>query len=128
MLQSIPQSIPVNALIPAAVFFLVVLFAVWMVASTGKKRSRQVEDLLALLTEENTIYKIPDNYGSLGAIEKRQVTIQNLYLNYKRDVHSIAELLEVEKVLVEDVLVRSGHLAQRTKGSPGSLFQACFSL
>jgi hypothetical protein len=121
------ESIPINLLIPALVFLLVFVFAVFLLMRTAKGRTAR-EHQFNLAAESFAVYQIPENYGSLEASEKRLVTIQNLYLNYGRDLESIAGLLEVDRGFVEEVLVKLGHLRQRPSSAPKSLTQACFSL
>jgi hypothetical protein len=58
-------------------------------------------------------YQIPDNYNFLPLAEKRHVTIQNLYLNHGWELDGIASLLEVERSLVEEVLIKYGHLRRQ---------------
>jgi hypothetical protein len=121
------ESIPINLLIPALVFLLVFIVAVFLLTRSAKGRTAR-EHQFSLAAESFVVYQIPENYGSLEASEKRLVTIQNLYLNYGRDLESIAGLLEVDRGFVEEVLVKLGHLRQRPTSPTKSLTHACFSL
>jgi hypothetical protein len=121
------ESIPLNLLIPALVFLLVFIFAVFLLMRSPKGRAAR-EGQFNLTAESFAVYQIPENYGSLEASEKRLVTIQNLYLNYGRDLESIAGLLEVDRGFVEEVLIKLGHLRQHPASATKSLTHACFSL
>jgi hypothetical protein len=121
------ESIPINLLIPGLVFLVIFIFAVFFLMRSVRGRTAP-ERQFSLAAESFVVYQIPENYGSMEASEKRLVTIQNLYLNYGRDLESIAGLLEVDRGFVEEVLFKLGHLRQRPTGAPKSLTQACFSL
>jgi hypothetical protein len=108
-------TVPLHWVIPALVFFGVVSLSIYLVAQSGQKR-KPVKDEFSLSREPALAFKIPENYVSLEPAEKRRVTIQNLYLNHGQDLDSIAELLEVDKKDVEDVLHHYGHL--RSSNSP----------
>jgi hypothetical protein len=102
-------TVPLHWVIPALVFFGVVTLSIYLVAQSGQKR-KPVKDEFSFSREPALAFKIPENYGLLEPAEKRRVTIQNLYLNHRQDLESIAELLEVDKKDVEDVLRQYGHL------------------
>ena len=97
------QSIPIYFYIPAIVFVLVVLLAFLFLMLSDRKSTPSKEEL-------SMVYRIPENYGAMLAREKRLVTIRNLYLNHGRDPESIAGLLEMDKALINEVLLKSGHL------------------
>ena len=102
-------TVPLHWVVSALVFFGVVTFSIYLVAQSGQKR-RPVKDEFSFSKEPALAFKIPENYVSLEPAEKRRVTIQNLYLNHRQDLESIAGLLEVDKKYVEDVLHHCGHL------------------
>ena len=100
--------LPFHYIIPALVFFGVIL----IVLSVGLFVNRQtgtIKDGLRAGKEPKVIYPIPENYSSLDPDSKRQVTIQNLYLNHGATPEDIASLLEVEMASVVDVLNKCGH-------------------
>jgi len=121
------ESIPLTLLIPALVFLLVFILAVFLLVRSPKGRTAR-EQQSNPAAESFAVYQIPENYGSLEANEKRLVTIQNLYLNYGSDLESIAGLLEVDRGFVEEVLIKLGHLRQGPGSPTKSLTHACLSL
>ena len=71
---------------------------------------KPLKDKVKLDERPNSSYSIPENYSLLDPDSKRQVTIQNLYLNHGATPEDIASLLEVEPASVVEVLIRCGHV------------------
>jgi hypothetical protein len=100
--------LPLHYIIPALVFLGVIL----IVLSVGlfvNRHPRPLKGGLRFGKEPDVTYSIPENYSSLDPDTKRQVTIQNLYLNHGATPEDIASLLEVEPASVVDVLKKCGH-------------------
>jgi len=106
------QSIPIHVFLPMIVFVIVVTFALSLLM-VGSKGHLQGGREFGFAMEARPIYQIPRNYSSLQPNEKRRVTIQNLYLNHSWDLDGIARLLELDRVYVQDVLAKSGHLRRK---------------
>ena len=100
--------IPFHFVIPALVFLGVILVTLFVGLYAGKQRGPSGDDL-KFGTGPKLTYVIPENYSSLDAGSKRQVTIRNLYLNHGEKPEDIANLLEIEPAFVVEVLKKSGH-------------------
>jgi hypothetical protein len=103
------QSIPLHVSVPILVFVMVVIFACSLLM-LGSKDQFQAGKEFSFAGEARPIFQIPRNYSTMQPSEKRRVTIQNLYLNHSWDLDGIARLLELDRVFVQDVLAKSGHL------------------
>ena len=106
------QPIPVHVFVPILVFVMVVIFALSLLM-VGNKGRLQASEELGFAVEARPIYQIPRNYSTMPPSEKRRVTIQNLYLNHSWDLDGIARLLELDRLVVHEVLAKSGSLRRR---------------
>lgn len=101
-------SLPFQYIIPALVFLGVILIVLSVVLLINR-RPTPLKDEFRFDEEPNCAYSIPENYVFLDPDSKRQVTIQNLYLNHGATPEDIASLLEVEPASVVAVLKKCGH-------------------
>jgi len=108
--------LPFHYIIPALVFISVILI-VLLVGLFVNKQPVPIKDGFKLGEEPKVNYSIPENYSSLDPDSKRQVTIQNLYLNHGATPEDIASLLEVETALVVNVLSKRGHANSLSKST-----------
>jgi hypothetical protein len=100
--------LPFHYIIPALVFLGVILIILF-VGLFVNRQPRPLKDGLRFGKEPNATYSIPENYSLLDPDSKRQITIQNLFLNHGATPENIAKLLEVEPASVVDVLKKCGH-------------------